>query len=134
MSNHSATHLMHSALRNILGEHVQQKGSLVNEEKLRFDFSHKQKLSESQITKIEQEVNQAITSAEDTQIINTSIEESQKLGAIAFFGDITSSRSNTDFFTFNSSIFMTVVNGHIAFQDGKVNDDIPLGMQIEFDR
>ena len=87
VSNHSATHLMHSALRNILGEHVQQKGSLVNEEKLRFDFSHKQKLSESEITKIEQEVNQAITSAEDTQIIETSIEESQKLGAIAFFGE-----------------------------------------------
>ena len=84
VSNHSATHLMHSALRNILGEHVQQKGSLVNEEKLRFDFSHKQKLSESEIAKIEQEVNQAITSAEDTQIIETSIEESQKLGAIAF--------------------------------------------------
>ena len=78
---------MHSALRNILGEHVQQKGSLVNEEKLRFDFSHKQKLSESEIAKIEQEVNQAITSAEDTQIIETSIEESQKLGAIAFFGE-----------------------------------------------
>ena len=77
----------HSALRNILGEHVQQKGSLVNEEKLRFDFSHKQKLSESEIAKIEQEVNQAITSAEDTQIIETSIEESQKLGAIAFFGE-----------------------------------------------
>ena len=87
VSNHSATHLMHSALRNILGEHVQQKGSLVNEEKLRFDFSHKQKLSESEIIKIEQEVNQAITSAEDTQIIETSIEESQKLGAIAFFGE-----------------------------------------------
>ena len=87
VSNHSATHLMHSALRNILGEHVQQKGSLVNEEKLRFDFSHKQKLSESEIVKIEQEVNQAIKSAEDTQIIETSIEESQKLGAIAFFGE-----------------------------------------------
>ena len=87
VSNHSATHLMHSALRNILGEHVQQKGSLVNEEKLRVDFSHKQKLSESEIVKIEQEVNQAITSAEDTQIIETSIEESQKLGAIAFFGE-----------------------------------------------
>ncbi len=87
VSNHSATHLMHSALRNILGEHVQQKGSLVNEEKLRFDFSHKQKLSESEIAKIEQEVNQAITSAKDTQIIETSIEESQKLGAIAFFGE-----------------------------------------------
>ena len=87
VSNHSATHLMHSALRNILGEHVQQKGSLVNEEKLRFDFSHKQKLTESEILKVEQEVNQAISSAEDTQIIETSIEESQKLGAIAFFGE-----------------------------------------------
>ena len=87
VSNHSATHLMHSALRNVLGEHVQQKGSLVNEEKLRFDFSHKQKLSEFEISKIEQEVNQAIKSAQDTQIIETSIEESKKLGAIAFFGE-----------------------------------------------
>ena len=87
VSNHSATHLMHSALRNVLGEHVQQKGSLVNEEKLRFDFSHKQKLSESEISKIEQDVNQAIKSAQDTQIIETSIEESKKLGAIAFFGE-----------------------------------------------
>ena len=85
--NHSATHLMHSALRNTLGDHVQQKGSLVNEEKLRFDFSHKQKLSENEIFKIEQEVNKAISSAEDTQIIETSLEESQKLGAIAFFGE-----------------------------------------------
>ena len=87
VSNHSATHLMHSALRNVLGVHVQQKGSLVNEEKLRFDFSHKQKLSESEISKIEQEVNQAIKSSQDTQIIETSIEESKKLGAIAFFGE-----------------------------------------------
>jgi alanyl-tRNA synthetase len=59
----------------------------VNEEKLRFDFSHKQKLTESEILKVEQEVNQAISSSEDTQIIETSIEESQKLGAIAFFGE-----------------------------------------------
>ena len=87
VSNHSATHLMHTALRNVLGKHVQQKGSLVNEEKLRFDFSHKQKLTESEISKIEQEVNRAIKSAKDTQIIETSIEESQKLGAIAFFGE-----------------------------------------------
>ena len=84
---HSATHLLHEALRRTLGKHVTQKGSLVSPEKLRFDFSHKQKLSENEIFKIEQEVNKAISSAEDTQIIETSLEESQKLGAIAFFGE-----------------------------------------------
>ena len=86
-SNHSATHLMHSALRNNLGIHVQQKGSLVNEEKLRFDFSHKQKVTAKEISKIEQEVNSEIRSAKDTQVIETTYEESQKLGALAFFGE-----------------------------------------------
>ena len=86
-SNHSATHLMHSALRNNLGIHVQQKGSLVSEEKLRFDFSHKQKVTSEEISKIEQEVNNEIVSAKDTQVIETTYEESQKLGALAFFGE-----------------------------------------------
>ncbi len=86
-SNHSATHLMHSALRNNLGTHVQQKGSLVSEEKLRFDFSHKQKVTPEEILKIEREVNYEINSAKDTQVIETTYEESQKLGALAFFGE-----------------------------------------------
>ena len=86
-SNHSATHLMHSALRNNLGKHVQQKGSLVSEEKLRFDFSHKQKVTTEEILKIEREVNYEINSAKDTQVIETTYEESQKLGALAFFGE-----------------------------------------------
>ena len=87
VSNHSATHLMHSALRKVLGEHVEQKGSLVNEHKLRFDFSHQKKVSNSEINLIEEEVNSAIKKKIPTEIINTSLEKSQELGAIAFFDE-----------------------------------------------
>ena len=51
VSNHSATHLMHASLRNILGDHVEQKGSLVNDEKLRFDFSHDKALTKKEISR-----------------------------------------------------------------------------------
>ena len=87
VSNHSATHLMHSALRKVLGDHVEQKGSLVNEHKLRFDFSHQKKVSNSEINLIEEEVNSAIKKKIPTEIINTSLEKSQELGAIAFFDE-----------------------------------------------
>ena len=60
MRNHSATHLMHTALRNVLGDHVQQKGSLVNAERTRFDFTHNSALTDDQIRRIEAWVNQEI--------------------------------------------------------------------------
>ena len=85
--NHSATHLMHAALRNVLGTHVQQKGSLVNEEKLRFDFSHSKAVSSDEIKLIEEQVNEIIKKDIATEIFETSFDEAIKMGALAFFGD-----------------------------------------------
>ena len=87
VSNHSATHLMHSALRNVLGDHVEQKGSLVNEEKLRFDFSHPQALKQEEIKEIEFQVNKIIDDDIKTEIFETSFDEAIDMGALAFFGD-----------------------------------------------
>ena len=86
-SNHSATHLMHSALRNILGKHVEQKGSLVNEDKLRFDFSHPEALNKKEIKEIELQVNKIIVDDPVTEIFETSFDEAIDQGALAFFGD-----------------------------------------------
>ena len=87
VSNHSATHLMHSALRNILGKHVEQKGSLVNEDKLRFDFSHPEALNKKEIKEIELQVNKIIVDDPVTEIFETSFDEAIDQGALAFFGD-----------------------------------------------
>ena len=87
VSNHSATHLLHSALRKVLGESVEQRGSLVNEEKLRFDFSHSNKVTEDQIMEIEDIVNLKIEEAIDTKTEVLPYEDALKTGALAFFGD-----------------------------------------------
>ena len=87
VSNHSATHLLHSALRKVLGENVEQRGSLVNEEKLRFDFSHSNKVTDDQIMEIEDIVNLKIEEAIDTKTEVLPYEDALKTGALAFFGD-----------------------------------------------
>ncbi|CAN5651775.1 alanine--tRNA ligase [soil metagenome] len=87
-SNHSATHLMHSALKRILGAHVNQKGSLVNEEHTRFDFSHFAKLTDEELQKIEKMVNEKV--GENILLDekrNVPIRQAQEMGATALFGE-----------------------------------------------
>ncbi len=85
--NHSATHLMHAALREVLGEHVQQKGSLVNEERLRFDFSHFELVTRDQLTSIESIVNKQIRTNSDAVIKEMSMQQAKDSGAVALFGE-----------------------------------------------
>ena len=85
--NHSATHLMHQSLRDTLGNHVEQKGSLVTEDYLRFDFSHNKALSNKEIEDIENQVASEISKSIDTESRNMNFKEAMKLGALAFFDE-----------------------------------------------
>jgi alanyl-tRNA synthetase len=87
MRNHSVTHLMHKALREVLGSHVQQKGSLVNTERTRFDFAHNTPVTEGQIREIEAKVNAEILANGATQARVMDIESAQKTGAMMLFGE-----------------------------------------------
>ena len=90
--HHSATHLMHLALRTVLGQHVQQKGSLVSPERTRFDFAHNAPLTDLQIKSIEDQVNHAILTNDDTQSQEMDLESAKKTGAMMLFGEKYSDR------------------------------------------
>ena len=87
MANHSATHLMHAALRDILGEHVTQKGSLVEEERMRFDFSHGAPVTAAEIEAIEDQVNAVIRQNNPVGVAVTSPDRAIEAGALALFGE-----------------------------------------------
>ncbi len=87
MRNHSATHLLHTTLRKILGDHVLQKGSLVADDRLRFDFSHNEPLTKQQIQEIERLVNLQVLNNEETQVHVMSLEEAKASGAMSLFGE-----------------------------------------------
>ncbi len=88
VKNHSATHLVHSALRKVLGDHVQQSGSVVEPYRLRFDYSHFEKMTDEQIFAVERIVNEKIRENEPLKHHrDTPIEEARRMGALSFFGD-----------------------------------------------
>ena len=87
-NNHSATHLLHKALRDVLGVHVEQKGSLVNDQYLRFDFSHFSKMSAKEIQQVEEQVNTKIrANIQITEERSIAIADAQEMGAMALFGE-----------------------------------------------
>lgn len=85
--NHSATHLLHAALRQVLGDHVQQKGSLVDSQRLRFDFSHFEAIKPEQLKQLEDIVNSEIRKNSEVETEETDIESAKNKGAMALFGE-----------------------------------------------
>ncbi len=87
MRNHSATHLLHAALRKVLGKHVTQKGSLVNADRLRFDFSHGEPMSTDELLQVEALVNHQVLENRETQVQVMNLEDARKSGAMSLFGE-----------------------------------------------
>ena len=87
MANHTATHLLQEALREVLGDHVKQAGSAVRPDKLRFDFTHTQQLSADEREQVEERVNRAIFENHPLHVFETPIDEARKLGAMMLFGE-----------------------------------------------
>src|SRR2546428_526450 len=87
MANHTATHLLHKALQDVLGDHVRQAGSAVRPDKLRFDFTHPQALTPEQRAEVERRVNEKVFTNLPVHIFETPIEEARKLGAMMLFGE-----------------------------------------------
>ncbi len=87
MRNHSATHLLHAALREVLGEHVSQKGSLVAPDRLRFDFSHYGPLTAEELAEVERRVNEQVLMNVNADVLETSYDEAVRGGALALFGE-----------------------------------------------
>ncbi len=85
--NHTGTHILHWALRDVVGEHVHQAGSLVAPDRLRFDFSHFEAVAREELHEVERSVNERIVANESVSTVETSKAEAEKMGAIAFFGD-----------------------------------------------
>ncbi|MHB1042417.1 MAG: alanine--tRNA ligase [Eubacteriales bacterium] len=85
--NHTATHLLHKALKEVLGEHVNQAGSLVEPERLRFDFTHYSSLTPEETRRVEERVNQVVLANLPVETIETSLEEARAMGAAALFGE-----------------------------------------------
>jgi alanyl-tRNA synthetase len=87
MANHTATHLLHAALRQVLGDHVRQAGSAVRPDKLRFDFTHERALTEEERERVEQLVNEKVFENLPVRAFETPLEEARRLGAMALFGE-----------------------------------------------